>query len=425
MKLLCAFRAPILAIAVSLAVVLIGGCAGQPAAPTLAPAPTTVPTSLPPTATVPPATATPRPPTATSQPPTSTSMPAATSTPTMPTSKPAEVVEASEPTPRNASMASEASQGNQPDVPAPPEAAGLAYDASAREFSFTSPSEIASLADFYRRALPGKGWTEDSAGAVLTDNFGSLDFNKGDASLNITLVDPGGGAETSVTVDVSGIPEKAREAAEATPGAVSTGAGLKAVDKDGLPLPEDYTSYEGENSAFRTGAKVSSPSSLKAVLELLRGELAARKWAELPATVAATDDKATLLFANPDQGKLELKLTKIDGGGTDVVLTVRSEASAKAAGALPPAGKARIYFGNITGGQVVFTIDKQEIKVAVDAPGKTSMEGVPFVDLAPGSYSFTLTLAGQRPTSDKVEVGADETWALVGGPGGALALQMY
>jgi hypothetical protein len=197
------------------------------------------------------------------------------------------------------------------------------------------------------------------------------------------------------------------------------------VDKDGIPLPEDYTSYEGENSAFRFGAKVSSPSPLKAVLALLRVELAARKWAELPATVAATDDKATLLFASPDRGKLELKLMRNNSGGTDVVLTVRSEAAAKAAGALPPAGKARIYFGNITGAQVVFTIDKQEIKVPVDVPGKTSMEGVPFVDLVPGWHGCTLTLKGRPPISDKVEVGADETWALVGGPGGALAVQLY
>ena len=104
---------------------------------------------------------------------------------------------------------------------------------------------------------------------------------------------------------------------------------------------------------------------------------------------------------------------------------MRSEAAAKAAGVLPPTGKARIYFGNINETPVTFNFDGKDVKVPVQSPGDTSMKDVPFVDVAQGRHAFTLTLPGQAPVKDEMTVGANETWALAAGPGGALPLQMY
>jgi hypothetical protein len=160
------------------------------------------------------------------------------------------------------------------------------------------------------------------------------------------------------------------------------------------------------------------------VFEFYNRELADRGWLALPGTIGATDTEATQLYENPD-GQLDLRLTKNDFGGTDINLTVKMIAAAKKDGILPPAGQARIYFGNFADGPIIFNIDQKEIKVEVQDPGQTSMEGVPFVDVAPGEHAFTLTLPGETPMTDKITVGEDETWALAGGPGGALPLQMY
>jgi hypothetical protein len=45
--------------------------------------------------------------------------------------------------------------------------------------------------------------------------------------------------------------------------------------------------------------------------------------------------------------------------------------------------------------------------------------------LAPGKYPFTLALPGQALVKDNIEIGANEIWALVAGPGGALPMQMF
>ena len=131
------------------------------------------------------------------------------------------------------------------------------------------------------------------------------------------------------------------------------------------------------------------------------------------------------MFDSPDQGRLELALTRNAAGGTDISVVVRLEAAAKAAGILPSAGKARIYLGNMTDSAVTFSIDGKDITVPVQDPSSNSMKNVPFVDLAPGKHDFTLTLAGQAPTKDMIEIKSGETWALVAGPGGALPLEMY
>jgi hypothetical protein len=167
-----------------------------------------------------------------------------------------------------------------------------------------------------------------------------------------------------------------------------------------------------------------SPADLKTVLEFYKRELSARDWRALPSTVGATDTEATQLYEN-EEGQLHLRLNTNAAGGTDINLVVKMVAAAKKAEILPPAGQVRIYFGNFTEGQVVFNINQKEVKVEVQEPSQDSMEGVPFIDLLPGQHPFTLTIPGEAPSSDQLEVGPDEVWGLMAGPGGALPLQLY
>ena len=47
------------------------------------------------------------------------------------------------------------------------------------------------------------------------------------------------------------------------------------------------------------------------------------------------------------------------------------------------------------------------------------------LDLKPGKYRYVLKIAGKRDQADGITLAADETWALLIGPGGILPLQMY
>lgn len=395
-------------------VVFMAACSGPAATPQVAAAPTSAPaaTPVPPTATPVPPTATALPPTATALPPTAT--PAPTATRLEPTETPV-----AEPTAAVSETAA-ATSG----LPVAADASELEYDAASETLTYTTVETISKLVDFYRQELASLGWQEDESSALVTDAVASLDFTKGDATASISLLKLGD--KTSVTVVTSGLSsgEETADASTPAPGGSSGSEALTAEDKDGLPVPSGYTEYTGESGPFRRGLTVVSPAALPAVLKLYRAELAARGWAELPATVAPTDEKAALLFQNPEQGQLSLDLARNSSGGTDINLLIRDDAGARAAGVLPPSGKARIYFANPGSDTVTFTIAGQDVKVPVQ-PSDQTMAEAPHVDLAPGKYPFTLTQPGAAAANDEVQVGAGEIWALVAGPGGALPLQMY
>lgn len=342
---------------------------------------------------------------------------------------PAEATQEGEPTATEEAAPAETDTSGLEQLPVPSDAQEVVYDTDFNEVTFKSPSKINKLVEFYRQALPAQGWTEDTTIALDTPNLASLEFAQGDASLSVTILNLGADQETDVTLSVSGelaaAPGTDSATTEPDEGTPAADAGeLVAEDKDGLPVPDNYENFSDENSPYRRSLYVTSPSPVKALFEFYNRELAARGWMALPSTVGATDTEATQLYENPD-GQLDLRLTKNDAGGTDINLTIKMIAAAKKDGILPPSGQARIYFGNFTDGQIIFNINQKEIKVEVQDPGQTSMKGVPFVDVPPGEHTFTLTLPGQAPISDKITVGQDETWALAGGPGGALPLQMY
>jgi hypothetical protein len=321
----------------------------------------------------------------------------------------------------------EASGSSLEQLPLPTDAQEVTYDTDFQEITFNSPTKIDELVDFYRQALPAQGWTEDEMIALVDPSIASLEFAQGDASISLTMLNVGTGGNTEVTLSVSGLLASAPDSGETTSdesGSTPDSGELVAEDKDGLPVPDNYENFLDENSPFRRSLTTSSPSPVKAVFDFYNRELSTRGWHALPSTVGATETEATQLYEN-EEGQLDLRLTKNASGGTDINLVVKLIAEAKKAQILPPAGQARIYFGNFSEGQVIFKINQQEIKVEVQEPTQDSMEGVPFIDVPPGEHAFTLTLPGEAPLDDKIEVGPDETWALAAGPGGALPLQMY
>ena len=132
-------------------------------------------------------------------------------------------------------------------------------------------------------------------------------------------------------------------------------------------------------------------------------------------------DKAVIAYASPD-GPAVLKLGRKDGE-TSVDLVVKNPDAVAKAGIMPKPGQAKIMFGNINdcrGGDHVQQQDDQ-------GRGRRRHQGPdgPMLDLPPGKYKYSIKLPGKPVQNDEVEVGADETWGLMIGPGGVLALQAY
>lgn len=315
-------------------------------------------------------------------------------------------------------------------LPLPTDAQEVTYDTDLQEVTFNSPSNIDKLVEFYRETLPAQGWTEDATIALVDPSIAALEFAQGDASLSLTIFNIGAGENAEVTINVSGLlaeaPDSSETTTEETEGTTGSGdtSELTAEDKDGLPVPDNYENFSDENSPYRRSISTDSPANLTSVLEFYNRELSARGWRALPSTVGATETEATQLYEN-EEGQLDLRLTQNAAGGTDINLVVKMVAAAKKAEILPPSGQVRIYFGNLTEGQIVFKINQKEVKVEVQEPTQNSMEGVPFVDLPPGEHIFSLTIPGEAPSNDQLEVGPDEVWGLIAGPGGAFPLQLY
>jgi hypothetical protein len=386
----------------------LSGCAGQSqaeATPTPVPA---TPTAAPPPTATPAPTNTPEP------------------TPTVEqaaTEEPAPTEEAS----AEATEEVETATAGLPEWPTPADAHDVNYDSDLGELSFTSPSKIEQLVEFYRQELPAQGWQEDEELAFMQeDAFASLEFTQGEASLSLSIFHLG--EETDVTISVSGLEASvaADDASETTADSSDSGsaeAELTAEDKDGLPVPSNYTNYSSEGSPYARTVIVTVPANLTSVLDFYRRELPAQGWTE-QADAAQVETSAAALAFSGDKGDLSVELSQ-SGDETEVKLAQKDTAAAKADGVLPPEGQARLYFGNITEAPVTFAINQQEIKVDPQDPSQSSMEGVPNLDLPPGKYEYTLTLPGQPAVTDEIEVGSNETWGLIAGPGGAFPVQLY
>jgi len=90
---------------------------------------------------------------------------------------------------------------------------------------------------------------------------------------------------------------------------------------------------------------------------------------------------------------------------------------------LPKPGQAKVLITNPNDAEAAITINKQTYKVA--AGGGTKGPDGAMIDLPPGKHKFSTKLPSKQATNGELDVGADQTWGLLIGPGGALSLQVY
>lgn len=315
--------------------------------------------------------------------------------------------------------------GGSAPIPLPETAQDVDFDGEDGTLQFTSKSNVKSIAEFFRSALKQSGWRA-KPGVINNANMAQLQFAKGNKDLSITVMKMG--PSTNVNARGSGLQiagakpdEPAQKNESRTGGAPAPSADDLIVEESaGLPVPKRHTMSEGTQTPFRRELNANVPLDLAAVLEFYRRELGNRNWKEEAKGQVVAADRATVRFTSPD-GPAVLKLGR-KGNETTVNLSLKNPEAARKAGILPEAGKARVMFGNIMPDELSLTFNNRAIKVAGNA-GTKAPDG-PTLDLAPGKYKYSIKTGG-RVQADEVEVRSDETWGLMIGPGGVLALQAY
>jgi hypothetical protein len=252
-----------------------------------------------------------------------------------------------------------------------------------------------------------------------------LDFTKGEKDLSFTIMQLG--SKVNVSASGSGLivaaakPDEPATTPPANPPAQVAAQDLEAEEMGGLPVPTLHTMSEGDKTPFRRALTASVPAELSAVLAFYRRELGKRDWKEATQGAVVAAERVVLAFSSPD-GPAILKLGR-KNRETTVNLVVRDQGAAVKAGILPKPGQAKIMFGNALNTEAAVTIEKQAVKIPPGA-GTKGLDG-PTLDFPPGKYKYLFKISNLPAQTEEVEVGADETWGLLVGPGAVLALQMY
>ena len=307
-----------------------------------------------------------------------------------------------------------AMEGATASIPVPAIAENVKFDGAEGSLSFDSASSIKSVVAFYRTAMKPLGWQAEPSG-IDKPNMVVLDFTKERQEIELTIMRPID--KTEVDGTGNGLVVEVEKSAAAP---AATTEDLEVEETGGLPVPKNRTSSETDTTPLRRALTAETPLDLKSVLGFYRQELGKRGWKEEATGAAVADANATLNFTSPD-GPAVLKLERKDDA-TAISLVVSNQAKAAQSGMMAKPGKVKAMFGNLLSAPVTFTINKQTVKVApgVGANGP----GGPTLELPPGKYKVSMK-AGQLTVSEDVEVGADEIWGFMAGPGGLMPMQIH
>ncbi len=313
--------------------------------------------------------------------------------------------------------------GNDAPVPVPENAEDVEFDGGDGKLEFSSPSNLKSVTDFYRSTMKQQGWGTQSS-VINNANMVVLNFSKAGKSVSFTLMKMG--PKTNVTADGAALKFAGAKSADKT--AAADTASQPATDDDliveesgGLPIPKRHTLAVGDKSPFRRSVTANVPLDLKIVLEFYRRELTKLNWKEESKGAVVAADNATLAFSSAE-GPATLKLSRKDNE-TIVNLDTKDAAAAAIGGVLPKPGQAKLLVTNPNDADAELTIDKQTVK-AIAGSGTKGPDGA-MLDLPPGKHKFSIKMPGKPTFNDEMEIGPDQIWGLLIGPGGALTLQVY
>ena len=311
---------------------------------------------------------------------------------------------------------------NKAPVPVPDSAEEVEFDGADGTLEYTSASPLQNVADFYRTSMKEQGWAPQSS-VINNANMVVLNFAKAGKTVSFTIMRMGNTTKVSgegSALKVAGSKTEKAEKVAAAPVQASA-EDLEAEESGGLPVPKRHTMSEGTKTPFRRELQASVPLELADVLGFYRRELGKLSWKEESKGTAIAADSAAVAFTAPE-GPAVLKLGRKDGA-TSVRLMVKDPAAIAKAGIMPKSGQAKVLFGNINPAAETITFNNKPVSVAAGV-GVKNPDG-PTLDLAPGKYKYTIKLTGKPAQTDEIELGADEVWGVMIGPGGVLALQAY
>ena len=277
-----------------------------------------------------------------------------------------------------------------------------------------------------------QGWNAQSS-VINNANMVVLNFSKAGKAVSFTIMKMGD--KTNVSADGSALKVATAKPANRLPRLRSKAArsprrlrqpatedDLIAEESGGLPMPKRHTMSEGTKTPFRRELNANVPLNLTDVLGFYRRELGKLSWKEESNdTVVAADNAKNRLRHSRWSGTAHARPQRI--ARPLVKLTVKNPDAAIKAGVMPKPGQVKVLVTNPNEVEAVITINKQTIKAAAGAgtKGRTARCSIS----PPGKYKFSIKLPGQPAHDDELEVGADQIWGLLIGPGGALPVQVY
>lgn len=313
--------------------------------------------------------------------------------------------------------------GNLAPIPLPLTAHDVEYDGADGRLEFVSGSTVSQVAHFYRSVMGPLGW-QPRPSVIEKDNMSVLSFEKGEADVTITVMRMGDMVRVAATgtgLAAAIAPESVQLEPAPSQTPPMTVEDLKAEDAGGLPVPTLHTSRGTEKTLFRVTATADVPAPLDVVLAFYRRELAERGWKEISDRTRPGTEKSELQF-DAAEGPAKLLLSR-RSGATSVELTLRRKQQAMESGLMPKPGQTKLLIGNLTEKDATLVIAKRTIRVVAGA-GANQPDG-PTLEIGPGKHTYALKGAGRGAAPESFEAGPDEIWALMIGPGGVLALQMY
>lgn len=314
--------------------------------------------------------------------------------------------------PRTAEPALKSKADAKAPIPIPETAGDVEVDSSSLDFE--SPSSVRALAEFYRTEMRRAGWSSKPS-PINRDNMVVLNFNRGNKSLILTIMQTGKDARVSVQGD--GLAVDAPQGAAKDDG---PDIALQAEESGGLPVPKPNSSVGRTKSLFRYEANATVKARVDTVLAFYKRELAARGWTEAGAA-KIEGTRATADYKSPE-GPARLTIER-HGDETQATIAVRQETAAQKSGLLPKRGMVRLLFGSMADGAAVVTVGGRSTNVAPGV-GTKGADG-PTMEVKPGVIKVTVKVGKQPPQTETVTVGEGEIWGLLIGPGGILPLQAY
>jgi hypothetical protein len=311
---------------------------------------------------------------------------------------------------------------NPHNIPLPPDAAGAGYDADYEEISFNTQWDVEALVEFYRTELPTQGWSEDETFSMVEQDFASLDFEQGEASLTITILPDPLGSGTQVDIQTYGLAwgEGGTEEPEIAEASTTPTPDAPAYTIKDWPVPDDAeeVTLEGDDLKYVIAW------DLQQVANYYRPTMAEMGLSDSCFEMLDEADLSSLSCSS-SSGMLNLNLFMYQGpeDKTEVEINFVNYALAEATEP-PPASDSDDGSSELT-----LTVNEDDIPLPSDQSGYSS-EGTKFrrvVSVASPSdlaalqelYQAELPALGWRPVKDEETLPDDDvvTLAFVGDEG--------